>query len=80
MVWKDETPPTDQWENERRHLADLVYDMTGNTVNVTEFTRTEWEAAVAKRDPFVESVEHDGALILGTSVRALTRPSRNPVF
>jgi predicted nucleotidyltransferase len=79
MVWKDEVPPTDQWENERRHLTDIVYAMTGNTVNVTEFTRTQWEAAVARRDPFVASVEHDGALIVGTSVRALTQQSRNAV-
>ena len=79
MVWKGETPPADEWESERRNLTTSVYAATGNTVNATEFTRAEWDAAVARRDPLVESVERDGVLIMGTSVRALTHPSRTPV-
>jgi predicted nucleotidyltransferase len=76
IVWKGERAPSDDWNGDKRRMAERVYGLTGNAVNITEFSSREWETALEQREPLLESIARDGLPVGGTALHALMRPTR----
>ena len=76
VVWKSARPPSGDGNSDRLRLVKRVFELTGNTANIVEFTSSEWESAVETRDPLVEAIARDGPPVCGTNLHTLMTPTR----
>jgi predicted nucleotidyltransferase len=76
VVWRGERAPSDDWDSAKLRLVERVYEFTGNSTNIIEFSSSDWEAALTRREPLIASIARDGQPVSGTTLRTLTQPTR----
>lgn len=73
IVWAGDEPPCDAWSAEKARVAEEIHGLTGNVLNIVDFSGTAWAEAVAAAEPLVAEIERDGVSLLGPPIHLLVR-------